>query len=73
METVPIKENHQIHTSDISERKKIMIGIFSYNEGKNLEGMYNQTKNQCIGLHCEIVLIDESDEQKSLSIVNKIK
>ncbi len=56
----------------MNEEKKIMVGIFSYNEGKNLENMYNQIRTQCIGLLCEIVLIDESNEKESVDIVNRI-
>ena len=68
-----IKEDYKfINSSKIGIRMKIMIGIFSYNEGKNLERMYYQIKQQCINLQYEIVLVDESDERESLNIVNKI-
>lgn len=56
----------------ISDSEKILIGIFSYNEGENLTHMYNQIKLQCKGLNYEIVLIDDSDEVDSVSIVNEI-
>ena len=67
-----IKEDYKFTSSKIDTGMKIMIGIFSYNEGKNLERMYYQIKQQCTNLQCEIVLIDESDKQDSLNIVNKI-
>lgn len=51
---------------------KILIGIFSYNEGENLRTIYYELKRQCAHLNCNIVLVDESDEYESLAIVNKI-
>lgn len=56
----------------MNEDRKIMVGIFSYNEGENLENMYNQIRIQSIGLSCEIVLADESNEKESVDIRNKI-
>jgi hypothetical protein len=67
-----IKEDYNFNSSKIDTGMRIMIGIFSYNEGKNLERIYYQIKQQCTNLQCEIVLIDESDKQDSLNIVNKI-
>ncbi len=52
---------------------KILVGIFSYNEGENLRHMYDQIKLQCEELNCEIVLIDDSDERRSLAVVNEIR
>jgi len=54
------------------ESARILLGIFSYNEGENLNNIYYDLKRQCIDLNCRIVLIDESDEYESISIVNKI-
>jgi cellulose synthase/poly-beta-1,6-N-acetylglucosamine synthase-like glycosyltransferase len=54
------------------EKQRILVGIFSYNEGENLRSMYYEIKRQCQGLNCSIVLVDESDEPDSLAIVNKI-
>ena len=52
--------------------KKILVGIFSYNEGENLRSIYDQIKAQCKGINCKIVLLDESDENKSKAIVGEI-
>ena len=52
--------------------RKILIGLFSYNEGENLKEMFYKIKRQSIDLDCSIVLIDESDESNSLAIVNEI-
>ena len=52
--------------------KKILVGIFSYNEGENLRSIYDQIKAQCKGMDCKIVLLDESDENKSKAIVGEI-
>ena len=52
--------------------KKILVGIFSYNEGENLRSIYDQIKAQCKGINCKIVLLDESDENKSTAIVGEI-
>lgn len=55
------------------ESKKILVGIFSYNEGENLRRMYFELKKQCIGLDSYIILIDESDDPYSIGIVDEIK
>ena len=52
--------------------KKILVGIFSYNEGENLRRMYNQLRSQCLGPNYTIVLIDKSDEPFTINIVNEI-
>lgn len=54
------------------ESMKILIGIFSYNEGENLYNIYYDLKRQCRDLNSRIVLVDESDEYESITIVNKI-
>lgn len=72
MRNTSIKEDYKFNSSKIETRMKIMIGIFSYNEGKNLERMYYQIKQQCTNMQYEIVLVDESDKQESLNIVDKI-
>ena len=54
------------------DSKRILIGIFSYNEGENLSNMYYELKRQSKDLCYKIVLIDESDEIRSISIVNEI-
>ncbi len=56
----------------VMDSRKILVGLFSYNEGENLKEMFDEIKRQSIDLDCSIVLIDESDESKSLAIVNKI-
>ena len=52
--------------------KKILVGIFSYNEGENLRSIYGQIKTQCKDIDYKIVLLDESDENKSTDIVSEI-
>jgi hypothetical protein len=54
------------------DSRKILIGLFSYNEGENLKEMFEEVKRQSIKLNCRIVLLDESDEPKSLALVNEI-
>lgn len=48
---------------------KIMIGVFSYNEGYNLSNIVKQLFSQTTDLHATIVLMDESDDPNSLKIV----
>ena len=56
----------------VMNSQKILVGLFSYNEGENLKEMFDEVKRQSIGLDCRIVLMDESDESNSLAIVNEI-
>lgn len=56
----------------IKDSRKVLIGLFSYNEGENLREMFDDVKKQSVGLNCKIVLMDESDDSNSLAIVNEI-
>ncbi len=55
-----------------SNGDRVLIGIFSYNEGENLRNMYNQVSTQSQDMNREIVLMDQSDDDQSLSVVNEI-
>ena len=54
---------------------KVMIGIFSYNEGESPRAMYDEIKKQCLSSHlsCSIVLLDESDDPRSKRVIEGIK
>lgn len=56
----------------LMDSHKIIIGLFSYNEGNNLREMFDEVKRQSTGLDCRIVLMDESDEFNSQAIVKEI-
>jgi glycosyltransferase involved in cell wall biosynthesis len=52
--------------------KKIMIGVFSYNEGRNLQNIINQLMEQTNGMEVKIVLMDESDDEGSIEIARNL-
>lgn len=56
-----------------TNKNRILVGIFSYNEGLNLINTYNQISSQAKSLDKEIVILDESDNRFSLNIVNSLK
>ena len=56
----------------VMNSRKILVGLFSYNEGENLKEMFYEVKRQSVGLNCRFVLMDESDNSNSLAIVNEI-
>lgn len=52
--------------------KRIMIGVFSYNEGRNLSNIIYQLLEQTTGMEAKIVLMDESDEEESIEIARNL-
>lgn len=52
--------------------KKIMIGVFSYNEGHNLSNIVKQLISQTTNIDATIVLMDESDDPNSLKIAQDL-
>lgn len=51
---------------------RVMIGIFSYNEGTNLPNIVHEILDQTTVIQSEVVLLDESDDTYSLRLVNQL-